>query len=251
MKQNKIYTYGTHALEEALRFAPHALLKVYIERSSADKKLLREIEASGVATAKLGEGTARADLRAGASHQGVIGQISLHALMTPYQKFIDSVEAVPATSLVLLCGVEDPHNTGAIIRSAAAFGARGILLPQKGQAPVTGTVLKVSAGMAFRVPLVPVEQISSAIRDLKKKGFKVYGLSGQSAESVSKVQFLEPALFVFGNEGQGIPREVMSLCDAILAVPMHPQCESLNVAAAAATVLFAWSSRHPEALKAR
>lgn len=251
MKQNKIYTYGKHALEEALEFAPHALLKVFFEPRDIDKLLLRKIEAAGVATAKLGEGVARADLKRGASHQGVIGQISLHKLMVPYQTFLDTLQPTPATALVLLCGVEDPHNTGAIIRSAAGFGASGVLMPEKGQAPVTGTVIKVSAGMAFRIPLVTIESVPQTIRELKQRGFKVYGLAGESAVAIGNEPFAEPAVFVLGNEGQGISGEVRNLCDKMLSIPMHPKCESLNVAAAGAVALHSWSAHHTEALAAK
>jgi len=150
-----------------------------------------------------------------------------------------------------LSGVQDPHNVGAIIRSAAGFGVAGILMPQTNQAPITGAVLKVSAGMAFRIPLVSVSDILAAIKDLKKKGFKVYGLSGEGAQSITQEEFPTPTLFIFGNEAEGIPQTLRSLCDAVLSIPIHPQCESLNVAASAAAALFAWSSKHPEALKAK
>lgn len=249
MKQNKVYTYGKHALAEALAHAPHAVLKVFAEPKSLDKELRMAIERAGVAVAPLAQGVSRADLKSGASHQGVVGQISLFNLLVPYQKFAEKLSITPATSLVVLAGLEDPHNVGAIIRSAAGFGASAVLLPEHGQAPVTGTVLKVSAGMAFRVPLVSVENLQQAVSDLKKRGFKVYGLAGEATQSVVSEEFAKPSVFVFGNEGLGLPPPLRHLCDAELNIPMHPRTESLNVAAAAAATLFAWSAKHPEALK--
>jgi len=248
MKQSKVYTYGKHALVEALAHAPHAVLKVFAEPKALDKELRATIERAGVAVAPLSQGVSRADLKSGASHQGVVGQISLFNLLRPYQKFIETLSAAPSTSLVLLAGLEDPHNVGAIIRSAAGFGAAGVLMPEHGQAPVTGTVLKVSAGMAFRVPLVAVADLQHTISDLKKHGFKVYGLAGEGVRSIAEEAFEGPAVFVLGNEAEGLPKHIRELCDIVLSISMHPRCESLNVAAAAAATLFAWSTKHPEAL---
>ena len=248
MKQSKVYTYGKHALAEALAYAPHAVLKVFADEKSLDKELRAAVARAGVATAPLAGGVSRADLKSGASHQGIVGQISLFNLLLPYDKFISGVQPTAATSLVLLAGVEDPHNVGAIIRSAAGFGVSGVMLPQSGQAGVTGTVLKVSAGMAFKVPLVTITNIEQTISDLKKRGFTVYGLAGESTERLAEATFARPSVFVFGNEGEGLPKNIRALCDALLSIPMHPRCESLNVAAAAAATLFAWSTKHSEAL---
>ncbi len=248
MKQTRVYTYGRHALAEALAHAPRALLKVFAEPRELDKELRVLIERAGVAVAPLSQGVARADIKAGSSHQGIVGQISLFNLLLPYSKFVESFVPTPNTALVLLNGVQDPHNVGAIIRSAAGFGAAAVLLPEKGQAPVTSAVLKVSAGMAFRVPLVTVGDVGQAITDLKKRGVKVYGLAGEGKESVTNAPFAEPALFVLGNEGEGLSKHVRGLCDQILMVPMHPRCESLNVAASAAVALYEWSTKHQDAL---
>lgn len=249
MKQNKVYIYGKHAALEALLHAPKSILKVYFEADAVDTKLRRIIEQAGIPTARLSEGMARSDIKSGTSHQGVIGQISLHNLIVPYQTFSQTLASTPHTSLVLMSGVQDPHNVGAIIRTAAGFGVSGILMPEKNQAPVTGAVIKVSAGMAFRVPLVSVTDFHATIRDIKKRGFKVYALAGEGAQAITQMQFPSPTLFIFGNEAEGIAPALRALCDGVIAIPINPQCESLNVAAAAAVTLFAWSAQHPEALK--
>ena len=148
------------------------------------------------------------------------------------------------TALVLLDEIQDPHNVGAIIRSAAAFGISGVLIPEHNQAPITGAVVKVSAGMAFRIPLVAIGNINNTIRDLKKRGFWVYGLDGSSKKSISGESFDAPTIFILGNEAKGIRQKTRELCDALVSIPIDSKCESLNVAASAAVALYAWSAKH-------
>lgn len=248
MKHNKIFIYGKHAVLEALQHAPQALTKVYFDRKAADSKLRLQLERSGVALAPLSEGLARSDMKSGTAHQGIVGQLSIPQLMRPYQQFIEHLEPAANTGLLLMAGLEDPHNVGAVIRSAAAFGFSGVLMPATGQAPVTGAVAKASAGMAFRIPLVEIAGAEQAISDLKKRGFMVCGLTGEGARAVGDEPFAKPTVFVLGNEGLGLPAHLRDRCDTLLTIPMHPRAESLNVAAAAAVALFAWSARHPQAL---
>ena len=145
--------------------------------------------------------------------------------------------------------LQDPHNVGAIIRSAAAFGVSGVLMPEHNQAPITGAVVKVSAGMAFRIPLVRIGNINTVIRDLKERGFWVYGLDGEAKTSIVDESFDAPTVFILGNESKGIREKTAELCDVMLSIPMHPQCESMNVASSTSVALYAWSAKHPNALK--
>lgn len=244
MKQSKIFTYGRHALSEALKHAPHAVTKIFLDNKMVDTKLRGQIDRLGIPVAKLSEGMARSDMKSGTAHQGIIGSISLFGLMRPYAKFVETLRPANDTALVLLNGVQDPHNVGAIIRSAAGFGATALLIPGKGQAPVTGAVVKVSSGMAFRIPLVEVGSVKQTILDLKARGFKVYGLAEGGATPLAQARFDSPVVFIFGNEGTGLPDDLRKLCDGVLSIPMDPRCESLNVAAAAAVTLYAWATRH-------
>lgn len=248
MKHGKVFIYGKHAVEEALTSAPRALTKVYIDERQTDKKFVAKIHSAGVPTGPLSLGLARSDMKSGAPHQGVVGQISLHALIVPYQKFTDALPITEHTCIVFLSGVQDPHNAGAIIRSAAAFGASAILMPEKGNAPISGAVIKVSAGMAFKVPLVEVENVQQCLSDLKKRGFKIYALAGEGKTSITEEKFSEPAVFILGNEGEGVPTYLRELCDSVLSIPISTRTESLNVAASAAVALYAWSTKHHNVL---
>jgi 23S rRNA (guanosine2251-2'-O)-methyltransferase len=213
MKRPKVYAHGKHAVGEALAHAPHAVLKVFKDAKGED-----------------------------------IAQISLSRLVKPYEEFVQELAATPETLVVMLAGLEDPHNTGAIIRSAAAFGAAAVLMPHEGQAPVSDAVLKVSAGMAFRLPLVAFTGYQQTLSDLRRRGFSVFGFEA-NGQSLTGEGFAKPAVMIFGNEGAGLPGAVRPLCDSFLSIPMHARAESLNVAAAAAVALYAWSARHPKVIQ--
>ena len=248
MIHNKIYIYGKHALMEALLHAPKAVKKVFLAPHVEDSELMEVLKKTGVPHGTLGtRGTL--DVEKTAAHQGVIGLLDTDKIVQSYENFSKNLKVTPNTSLLLLDEVQDPHNVGAMIRSAAAFGVSAVLIPEHNQAPVTGAVVKVSSGMVFRVPIVKVGNVNSTLIDLKEKGFWIYGLAGEGTNPVTKEKFDAPAVFVVGNESEGIRLKTRETCDILLSIPMNPQCESLNVAASAAVTLYAWSAQHPEALR--
>ena len=248
MKQTKIYIYGKHALTEALRYAPHAVKKIHIAKKLDDDKLRSLIDKSKIPVASL-ESKHVSSLEGNATHQGVIGVVAVNELVQSFDAFMRSLPLSPKTSLVILGEVQDPHNVGAVIRSAAAFGVAGVLIPEHNQAPITGAVVKVSAGMAFRVPLVSIGNVNQTIRELKDAGFVIYGLYGSGKERLPQQKFDEPSVFILGNESTGIREKTRELCDHLLCIPMHGRAESLNAAVSASVVLYAWSTIHPDSLK--
>jgi 23S rRNA (guanosine2251-2'-O)-methyltransferase len=245
---NKVYIYGKHALTEALEHAPQAIKKIHLSPKQDDDKLRALIKKSGIPVAPL-ETKQIHGIEGQATHQGVIGVLSVEDLVVPFADFIHKLEVTDSTALVLLGEVQDPHNVGAVIRSAAAFGIAGVLIPEHNQAPITGAVVKVSAGMAFRVPLVAIGNVNQTVRELKEAGFIIYGLAGEGAQSIASQKFALPSVFILGNEGAGIREKTRELCDTLIAIPMHPRCESLNAAASASVALYQWSTAHPDALK--
>lgn len=248
MKTNKLYISGKHAAYEALMYAPHAVKRVYVARGFQDNNINKLIERNGLEREPLQAGEARADIKGNASSQGIVVQISLVDMLQPLEKFLDTLTITPSTALLMLSGVQDPHNVGAIIRSAAAFGVSGVLMPQEKQSPITAAVVKSSAGMAFQIPLVTVPSAQTALAMLKRRGFKTYALAA-GKQNINDAAFTSPTVLVLGNEGQGIDKAVRALCDETLSIPMHLRAESLNVAASGAIALHAWSVKHPEALK--
>ena len=125
-----------------------------------------------------------------------------------------------------------------------------MLIPEHNQAQVTGAVVKVSAGMAFKVPLVAIGNVNHTVRDLKKKGFQIYGLEGTGDQNLSDEKFEEPSVIIVGNEATGIREKTRDLCDKLIKIPMNPSSESLNAASAVSVTLYRWSTQHPGALRA-
>jgi 23S rRNA (guanosine2251-2'-O)-methyltransferase len=188
-------------------------------------------------------------LRPDAVHQGIIAGVLVSDLVVPYKDFMANYAVTPDSAFLVLGEVQDPHNVGAVIRTAAAMGIAGVMIPPHNQAPVNGTVVKVSAGMAFRIPLIDIRNVNATLRDLKERGFWTYGLAGEAgARDVTREEFTKPSVFVLGNEGEGLREKTRAACDDLIAIPMHPRCESLNAAASAAIVLYAWSAQHQSAL---
>lgn len=243
----KVYIYGKNALIEALENAPHIIKRVHLAPEVDDARLKNALRDKNIPTEIMQKGEAKKAVGADATHQGVIAVIESDKLMMPYDDFIREIKPSAGTAIAVLGEVQDPHNVGAIIRSAAAFGISAVLIPEHNQAQVTGTVVKTSAGMAFRVPLVSIGNVNNTLRDLKEKGFWIYGLAMQGND-IGKEKFDAPAVFVLGNEGEGIREKTLETCDIALSIPMHPRCESLNVAVSAGVVFSKWSEAHPEAL---
>ncbi|HWC57793.1 MAG TPA: 23S rRNA (guanosine(2251)-2'-O)-methyltransferase RlmB [Candidatus Paceibacterota bacterium] len=240
MKTEKIYLYGKNALKEALLAKPKCVQKVFLEKNvREDSELVGLLQKNNIAIADLKETNGRVERDA--VHQGVIAQISADALYTPIEEVLRTIEGTPA--FVLLDELQDPHNVGAIIRSAAAFDASAVLLPEHNQAPITGAVIKTSAGMVFRIPIVKIGNVNQTLRLLKEKGFWIYGLAGEGSSKLNEIAFDTPVIFVVGNEGDGIRQKTLELCDVTLSIPIDPRCESLNAAVATSVVLYEWSKK--------
>jgi 23S rRNA (guanosine2251-2'-O)-methyltransferase len=248
MKQELEYIFGKHAVSEALEHRPDIVRQVFLDLNFSDARLIKQIEAARVDVKPLNLKNPPRGISANAAHQGIVAGVVPDKLMVPYKEFVNSLTADDDTALLILGEVQDPHNVGAVIRSAAAFGLKGVLIPPHNQAPVTGTVIKVSAGMAFRIPLVSISNVNAVARDLKERGFWIYGLEGDGTVRTTTETFSKPSAFILGNEGSGLRQKTKEVCDDLISIPIHHRCESLNAAAATAVVLAAWSAQHESAL---
>jgi len=173
----------------------------------------------------------------GALHQGVIA-------FGATKQYADLDETAAKNGLhVVLDGVEDPHNLGAIVRTAHAAGAAAIVIPERRAAPLTETAAKAAAGALAYLPVVKVTNINKALEDLKERGYWIYGLDERGKECYDQVEFASPTAIVLGGEGKGLHEHVAKRCDFLVRIPMSGSVASLNVSVAAGVVLFEWKRR--------
>ena len=229
---------GPHACEEALERGELQTLRVAPTAWERSAKLRAEARERGVVIHR--EPLDSLDRRAqGQRHQGVLGEgeaITLGELGALAAR----IREKGAAALVLaLDGVTDPHNFGAILRSAAAAGVDGVVFPERRSAQVNETVVRASAGTASRVPLVRVVNLARALEELKEAGAWVYGLAaGEGSRDYLLEPFDRATVLVLGAEGEGLHQKIQEHCDGLLAIGMPGGIESLNVSAAAAVMLF-------------
>ena len=241
------YIYGRHAVKTLIERQPQRVQGVFVS-ITAEREFAPLCKAAHIRLELLAEHDFRKELE-GAVHQGVVAKVAMDGLAQEYDRFIRELEATPSTCLVLLNEITDPHNVGAIIRSAAAFGAAGVLLPAHNQAPITGAVAKASAGTVFSIPIIAINNENQTIRDLKERRFWTYGLAAEGKNELSKEAFDAPVVFVIGSEGDGLRAKTREHCDILLRIPMHSRVESLNASVSAAVVLAEWLKQHPEAIR--
>ncbi|BDU75274.1 23S rRNA (guanosine(2251)-2'-O)-methyltransferase RlmB [Mesoterricola sediminis] len=229
---------GPHACEEALERGEVQTLRIAPSAWERCARLRAAARERGVVVHR--EPMDSLDRRAqGQRHQGVLGEGADLAL-SGMDELAERIRAKGPGALVLaLDGVTDPHNFGAILRSAAGAGADGIIFPERRSAQVNETVVRASAGTAGRVPLVRVVNLSRALDELKEAGAWVYGLAaGEGSRDYLEEPFDRPTVLVLGSEGEGLHQKIRERCDGLLRIPMPGGIESLNVSAAAAVMLF-------------
>ena len=149
--------------------------------------------------------------------------------------------------LVFLDGVEDPHNLGAIIRTAHAAGAGAVVIPERRAAGLTDTVAKAAAGALEHLPVVRVGNINRALDQIKDRGYTVYGVDERGDVDYDQLAYASPCALALGGEGKGLHEMVRKRCDAVVRIPMSGKISSLNVSVAAGIVLFDWKRRQTRA----
>ncbi len=173
----------------------------------------------------------------GASHQGVIASGAC-AEYSSVEKILESAREKNEPPFVIVCdGIEDPHNLGAIIRTAECAGAHGLIIPKRRSASLNGTVFKTSAGAASWLPVARVANIASAIEELKKAGLWIFGTDA-SGRDYTEADFRVPTALVIGSEGFGIGRLVSEKCDFLLRLPLKGKITSLNASVAAGIFMY-------------
>ena len=204
--------------------------------------MLKDLKSKGVLIEEV-SWNRLSQLTYGASHQGIALQLACSKTISLEQLIDFSKQNCPKPILVALDGITDPHNVGAIIRSAEAFDCKGVIIPQRRSAGLTGTVAKVAAGALEHLHVSRVVNLNRALEELKKNGFLIVGLSGNGQISISNFQEKAPLVVVVGSEDKGISLLTQKKCDFILSISLKGKTSSLNASVAAAISLFHLTSK--------
>lgn len=232
--------YGRHAVEAALQ-AQRPLNRVWVnDRIRYDPRFLSLIDEAKASGAVIDEvDTKRLNqITGGANHQGIAAQAAAHT----YHDLDDMIEAALSAAkvpvIIAADSITDPHNLGAIIRTAEALGAQGMVIPQRRAAGVTATVAKVAAGALEHLPVARVVNLKRALDTLKEKGFWIYGLSSEASQPVHRTTFDRPTVIVVGAEGSGLSLTVQQSCDTLVSIPLRGTVPSLNASVATGMALY-------------
>jgi len=228
---------GIHPVVEALR-ASTPLDRVLIAQGAGGPRLQEIIDLArrGAIPVRFEPRNALDRLAGTSAHQGVVA-------MGSTKKYADLDAAADAQLLVVLDGVEDPHNLGAIARTAHAAGAGAVIIPERRAAGLTDVVAKAAAGALEHLPIVRVTNVNRTLESLKERGYWIYGLDERGSDLYTDVDYGAPTVFVLGGEGKGLHEQVRKHCDLLVRIPMAGAISSLNVSVATGVVLFEWRRR--------
>ena len=173
-----------------------------------------------------------------ANHQGIVAQIAPYSYWG-LDELISQVKEQKSDPVIIIAdGIEDPHNLGAIIRTAEAMGIQGLIIPQRRAVGVTATVMKVAAGALEDLPIARVVNLSQTLEKLKKAGFWIYGTAAEGSKLLHKIDFSGAVGLVIGSEGKGLSSLVERHCDELVAIPLQGRTPSLNASVAAAIFIY-------------
>jgi 23S rRNA (guanosine2251-2'-O)-methyltransferase len=227
--------YGFNPVIEALRAGRATLLRVGARRDARVDEVVRLASSRGVPVERV-DGRLLDQQAGGAAHQGIVAVLE----DAPDYSVADLVSAAhgPAPLLVVLDGVEDPHNFGAILRSVDASGADGVVRQARHAAPAGPVAAKASAGAVAHVRIATVVNVARALEELREAGVWTVGLAGDAPLRYDEVDLTLPTAVVVGAEGTGLRRLVRERCEVVASIPMAGHVESLNVSVATGVVLF-------------
>ena len=230
---------GRNAVIEALR-AGRAIDKIYIAKGEVDQTL------GHIASKARGQGVVVVEtdrrkldqMSQTRAHQGVVAVCAVKEYCTVQDILAIAAEREEAPFVVVCDEISDPHNLGAIIRSAECVGAHGVVIPKRRSAGLTAVVGKAAAGAVEHMAIARVPNLSAALEELKKAGLWVYGAAAEGSSALWKTDLTGPVALVIGSEGDGMSRLVREHCDVILSIPLKGQISSLNASAAAAVLMY-------------
>jgi 23S rRNA (guanosine2251-2'-O)-methyltransferase len=229
---------GFHAVNARLRQRPDSIRAIHVSAARRDARLRDLVaRARSAGCGVQAEGDARLDALAGTPrHQGVVAIVAADAAPASLEEVLDA--ATEPALLLVLDGVTDPHNLGACLRNADAFGVQAVVVPKNRAVGMNATVAKTASGAADTVPLIAVTNLARAIDELKERGVWILG-ADTGGESLYTADLRGPVAWVLGAEGAGLRRLTRESCDRIVGIPVAGSVESLNVSVAAGICLYA------------
>ena len=227
-----IIIHGKNPIREAI-YQNRKIYKLYIDNKFNDRQYLNFLDDKNIKYERLAKDKLN-ELTNNALHQGVVAQVDDYK----YFEFEEVFKENKINRFVILDEITDPHNLGAILRTAEAAGIDGIIVSKRQQAPLNATVAKVSSGAIEHVPVIAVSNINNMILSLKKLNFLIVGTDGNATYDYREIPKDQNIAVILGSEGSGIRPLVKSNCDILVKIPMHGKINSLNVSVAGALLMY-------------
>ena len=227
------FIYGRNTVSSALKESK--VKKLFLQSNFSDSKLLSLVKSTNIKV-EYKSSNELTKLTNGGNHQGIIAEIADYSYIG-LNELIKKSKKKEYPLIVMLDGISDPHNLGAILRSADAFGADGIIVKKHGQAPLNATVAKVSTGAIDFVPVCQVTNLTQAIKELKDEGFWIVSSDGKANLDLNQLDYKFPTVLIVGSEGEGVSRLVLQNSDYITKINMVGHVNSLNASVACAIYL--------------
>jgi 23S rRNA (guanosine2251-2'-O)-methyltransferase len=232
--------YGRHAVEAAIE-GNRSLNRLWVnEKLRYDSRfspLVMAAKANGAVIDEV-DGLRLSQMTQGANHQGIVAQVAAYGYLDLESLVKRAKETARRPVIIAADGITDPHNLGAIIRSAEAIGAQGIVIPQRRAVGITSTVAKVAAGALENIPIARVINLGRSLELLKREGFWTYGLAAEAAQPLHTADFSAPVVLVVGAEGNGLSLSVQRLCDVLISIELRGKTPSLNASVATGMALY-------------
>jgi 23S rRNA (guanosine2251-2'-O)-methyltransferase len=230
--------YGLHAVREALKAGSRPLQRLLVIRTDKQFGDLVQLARSRHIPIHVQPIASLDRLVPGGRHQGIVAYAAAKAYQTEESILALAAERREPPLVVILDGVEDPHNLGAVLRTAEGAGVHGVFIPERRAAGLTSVVAKVSAGAIDHIPVARVTNTTRLLETLKEAGVWIYGLEPTANKLYTDIDLRGPVGLVFGGEGKGLRPGVLQHCDERIRIPMKGHVQSLNVSASAAVMLF-------------
>jgi len=232
-------TFGVLPVLEMLRANARRIEKIVIAEGVREKRLQDIFDlarTNGVRVDRVARETLEKLIAPDANHQGVVAFAAAAAYVEPEEILESTGDSAPL--IVILDGIEDPRNLGAVLRSVECAGADGVIIPERRAVGLTDTVAKSSAGAVEHVKVAKATNLNRLIEDLKARNIWVVGTSGDAKTNYDEWDWRQPSAIVLGAEGSGLHRLVAENCDVLVKIPMYGKIDSLNVSVAAGIILF-------------